>query len=497
LKVHAETVPLTGSSLLALLALAAPAGGCGPVADALACGDRGCDFSREEWKRVESLADLGAPELDRSNKYIDNEGAIALGHRFYFSTEFSGEARWEDMLGRNTISAREAKGVRMKISCATCHDPARAGGDFTSSAGQVSEGAGWYDVNGQQTFNAAHFPLLYWNGRSDSLWSQAAAVMESPVSMNGNRVAIVRTVYEKYRSEYQALFPDPLPAPADLPANGKPGEIGGCQMGAVGEPFGDAFDCLPEATQNAVTVAFANITKAIAAYEWELVSRDAPFDQYVGGDDAAISPAAVRGLRLFVGKAACLDCHRTPLFSDGRFHNIGVPQRGPGVPTEADCPMNGRKCDCVSTSSSSGVVGETCLPWGYHFGLLALNKSRNRAFRRDGALSDDTAAAAETHGVFYQAAMAPAATTRGAWRTPSLRDVALTAPYMHDGVYRTLDEVLWHYDQGGTAEGPGTKTPELRPLLLSPRERADLVEFLRSLTGVPARPALHTPPETP
>jgi cytochrome c peroxidase len=497
--VHVETVPPTRCArlLLMMLALSAPASGCGPVADALACGDRGCDFSRDEWRRVESLTNLGEPPVDKSNKYLDNKGAIDLGHRFYFSTDFCGEARWEDMLGRTTPSAREARGVRMKISCASCHDPGRAGSDFTSSAGQVSEGAGWYDVNGQQVFNAAHFPLLYWNGRSDSLWSQAAAVMESPVSMNGNRVAIVRTVIEGYKAEYDAVFGDTLPATADLPPDGKPGDTAGCQMGSASEPFGDAFDCLSGDLQTAVNFAFSNITKAIAAYESKLVSHDAPFDQYVAGDDQAISPAAVRGLRLFVGRAACIDCHRTPLLSDGRFHNIGVPQRGPGVPTEADCPKDDRRCDCVSTSNSSGVVGETCLPWGYHFGLVALNRPRNRLFRRDGPFSDDAAAAALTHGELYEAATSPPSSARGAWRTPSLRDVAQTAPYMHDGIYRTLDEVVWHYDQGGTGEAPGTKAPEVHPLLLTNRDRADLVEFLRSLTGVPLHPRRHVPPEAP
>ena len=68
---------------------------------------------------------------------------------------------------------------------------------------------------------------------------------------------------------------------------------------------------------------------------------------------------------------------------------------------------------------------------------------------------------------------------------------------MHDGVYRTLDEVVWHYDQGGTAEGSGRKSAELRPLLLSARDRSDLVAFLETLTGVPARPELHARPAPP
>jgi cytochrome c peroxidase len=485
--------PSAGPPLLILALLSAISSACGAFGDELTCGSQGCDFSRAEWKRVVALANLPEPELDRSNRYLEDEGAIALGHRLYFSTDFSGEARWEDMLGRRTTSAREPKGERMKISCATCHDPARAGGDFTSTPGHVSEGAGWYDVNGQQTLNAAHYKLFYWNGRNDSLWAQAAAVMESGVSMNGNRVAIVKTVAEKYGARYQAVFGDGLPMAdlARLPDRGRPGNKSGCQAADPTEPFGDAFDCMEEADRRLINRAFSNIVKAIAAYEWELTSRDAPFDRFVNGDAGALSPAASRGLQLFVGRAACIDCHNTPFFSDGSFRNIGVPQRGAGVPTEADCPEGGARCDCVSASPSSGVVGETCLPWGHYFGLVKL---RSKTFRRDGEFSDDTAAAAATHGATYAATTAPDPSLRGAWRTPSLRDVAVTAPYMHDGVYRTLDEVIWHYDQGGTAEGVGRKAPGLRPLFLSPRDRSDLVEFLNSLTGVPGRPELHAPP---
>jgi cytochrome c peroxidase len=83
---------------------------------------------------------------------------------------------------------------------------------------------------------------------------------------------------------------------------------------------------------------------------------------------------------------------------------------------------------------------------------------------------------------------------KGAWRTPSLRDVALTAPYMHDGYYRTLEDVVWHYNNGGAASGSGQfdKTPEravqIKPLALTEDEMSDLVEFLKTLTGAPLSP---------
>ena len=111
--------------------------------------------------------------------------------------------------------------------------------------------------------------------------------------------------------------------------------------------------------------------------------------------------------------------------------------------------------------------------------------------RRNGAFSDDPAKGADRAG-FYT--MAPSSEMKGRWRTPSLRDVALTAPYMHDGVYKTLDEVIWHYDQGGDTSGIGPKAAALKPLQLSARDRTDLSAFLQTLTGVYDRPALHLPP---
>jgi cytochrome c peroxidase len=527
-----------------LLAIPLLVAGCGKLADDIVCSDPGCDFSREEWKQVRALTDLGEPPPDPSNKYLPRSAfdmpgdpgqaarelaVLKLGQRYYFETLFSGNANWKDVLGRDTTSGRAARGEPIKISCATCHDPSRAGSDFTSLPGHVSVGAGWYDVNGQQTANAAQYRLLYWNGRSDSLWSQAAAVMESGVSMNGTRLAIVWTVAEKYGADHQAIFTDaPLPmtgttadvkallakdmagkdlfscagtAPDACPAGcravkndatgmdacmprfplaGKPGSKPGCQAGDAAEPFADAYDCMATEDKQAIDRAYSNVAKAIAAYEWKLTSRDSAFDRFVHDPKAAPLPAAAqRGLKLFVGRASCIDCHNSPLFSDNAFHNIGVPQQGESVPTEGDCTKGNARCDCVTEGSS------TCMPWGASFGLASLRDKK--AFRRDGAYSDDPAAGAATYGALYAPTTELLQQDRGAWRTPSLRDVALTAPYMHDGFYRTLEDVLWHYDQGGSFTGIGKKAFELRPLHLSTAERADLVEFLKTLTGAPAR----------
>jgi cytochrome c peroxidase len=520
------------AALLAAPALLLALSGCGSALDSKLCETAGCDFSRAEWQRLQSLANLPDPPPDRSNKYVGNAAAEKLGQQFYFDARFSGGATMLDMLRRPVQYARAAKDQPINISCATCHTPARGGADFSSLPGHVSVGAGWYDVNGQPTVNAAYYDLIYWNGRIDSLWGQIVAVNESFVSMNGNRLKNAWVIGDKYRDAYNAVFTDhPLPLPnvssdsvqslietsgskqwqckldngscptssgcrevtansvtscwPRFPLQGKPGSKAGCQAGDSTEPFNDAFDCMADADRSAITRVHVNFAKAIASYEYKLISRDSPFDRFVndGGDSDAISAAAKRGAKLFVGKAACIDCHNTPLFSDNQFYNIGVPQSGAAVPTEADCPKGSTVCDCDK--------GVNCLPWGAWDGFGKLKAS---GFTRRSVWSDDPS---DTSRQSYSDTVLTDA-LKGAWRTPSLRNVELTAPYMHNGLLQTLEDVVWHYSIGAAPAGvPGKPTVRLHPLDLTTQEQNDLVAFLRALTGAPLSAELTTSPTLP
>jgi cytochrome c peroxidase len=517
--------------------IAVAVAGCGPATDAAFCGEFGCELDSSTWERLQALANLGEPPPDRSNRYVGNAAAITLGQKFYFDARFSGASTQLDMLRRTTQYARTAAGQPANVSCATCHNPARAGGDFTSIPGHVSVGAGWYDVNGQQTVNAAFYELIYWNGRSDSLWSQIMAVNESFVSMNSTRLKNTWLIKEKYLAEYNAVFttkPFPTemsgtsaeatalangtgdkehqcalvagacPAPCRevanttggtscwprFPAQGKGGSKTGCQGGDATEPFRDAWDCMAATDKDLVTQVFVNFAKAIAAYEYVLVSGNSAFDQFVNGDSSAISEEAKRGAALFVGKASCSECHSTAFFSDNAFHNIGVQQVGAAVPTVTDC-TEGSACDCVA--------GNNCLPWGGWDGLKKLQANAgwtdSRNTSRNGKWSDDpTDYSRKTKWID----VGLNADLKGAWRTPSLRDVALTAPYMHNGVYRTLEEVVWHYNMGGASAGfPGEKSVRIKPLMLTKQEESDLVAFLHTLTGEPLPKSLTTAPTLP
>ena len=195
-------------------------------------------------------------------------------------------------------------------------------------------------------------------------------------------------------------------------------------------------------------VVFANTGKAIAAYMRTLVARDAPFDRFAAGDEDAISPAAKRGFQLFLRH--CESCHRGPHFQDDSFHAIGIHQFGAHVP-ETDL---GRFTDVVPLLASRFNTA------GPH----------SDGPSRLGGLAQDPA-------------------QRGQFRTPSLRNVEVTAPYMHAGQLATLEAVVAFYNIGGGAAIEGvTKSSEMKRLDLSAEEQADLVAFMKTLTDtrVPA-----------
>lgn len=194
--------------------------------------------------------------------------------------------------------------------------------------------------------------------------------------------------------------------------------------------------------------------RAVATFQRQIVSRQVPFDDYLSGDTTAISEAAKRGHQLFVGKARCIVCHHGPLAGDDDYHALGVP------PNEdfLDSPL--KQITFRFQLASKGVP-----------------RQRYRDSDRD-------------EGLYY---VTRRDEDRGKFRTPTLRDLIHTAPYMHNGVFQTLAEVVEFYDAGG-GDGPN-KSPLVEPLGLSEAERHDLVAFLQSLSGDPIRIAAPQLPE--
>jgi cytochrome c peroxidase len=480
------------------------AAGCGRWADRLSCAEAGCEWTALEWERLASLADrpnahaagMGPVPTDPTNRFADDPQVARLGQSFYFDPGFSGPSRQVDSLRRPALTGRSPVDQPANVSCASCHDLLRGGTDVSSIPGHVSVGAGLTDVNALPTLNAARRRSLFWNGRMQSAWGLNALVGESETTMNGSRLQTAHRLRAEYGQVVQDLFV-PLVLPGDwreqvrlLPPRGKPGKPNAdrpCDPTDSSEPEGDAYDCMEGADQDLIDRLFVLWAKALAAYGRLLESRDSALDRFIaeGSGSGQLPGSAQRGARLFVGKAGCIDCHSGPLLTDEGFHNLGVPQIGPGVPTVADCvPLS--SCDCLS--------GKSCLPWGRLWGV---------AWQTDEATARLRELIAEhSDGPSADPAPPPIADERlkGAWRTPSLRDVALTAPYMHDGAYGTLEEVLWHYNSGGravTAPTVGVPSVKLKPLGLSPDEVSDLLAFLKTLTGAPLPQELGGPAGAP
>ncbi len=188
-----------------------------------------------------------------------------------------------------------------------------------------------------------------------------------------------------------------------------------------------------------------NAYQAIAAFERTLVSdrKQVPFDRYLAGDKRALSESQVRGLALFKGKAGCIQCHNGALGSDQRFYSLGVPEN-----------------ELFKTDPLYQITHR----WEHY---------------QKGVNEKDYRGADKDLGLYY---ITKNPKDIGKFRTPSVRELKYTAPYMHNGVFYTLEDVVDFYDAGGGAADWPNKTALLKPLGLSAQEKQDLVAFLESLS---------------
>jgi cytochrome c peroxidase len=367
-----------------------------------------------------SLATLPPLPPDPSNSVADRPEAAALGRQIFFDTRFS---------------------VNGAVSCASCHMPDH----FFTDARPFGVGVGVIPLNTMSLVGAAYSEWQTWDGKNDSQWSQALIPLENPLEHGGTRMQYAQVIAEHYRAEYAALF-GPLPDLADrqrFPLQGGP----------VADPAAAAsWAAMAAADQDAVNRIFANIGKSLAAYERTLLPQPARFDRYVATldepdpsqDPPLLNAEEIAGLRIFIGKGACTQCHNGPRLTNDAFHNTAVPG-APGVPLQ-----RGR----VDGAAKVQADPFNCL----------------------GRYSD--AAPEQCTALRFQ--VTDPAGLVGSMKTPTLRNVAETAPYMHTGQFATLAEVVEHYNGGGySLQGHN----ELKPLGLSPEEASQLAAFLRTLTA--------------
>ena len=257
------------------------------------------------------------------------------------------------------------------MSCATCHDPAKGYSDGLPRS--IGFGGKELGRHSPTVINIAYNGAQFWDGRAATMEEQAQGPIQAAGEMNLKPEELVRRLNStpEYKKRFLAVFGEGPSLP--------------------------------------------NVGKAIASFERTVVTQDSPFDKYMRGAKEALTEQEKKGLILFVGKAACSQCHSGPNFTDSSYHALGVPQVGP------DKEDLGR------------------------FGVTKNEKDKM------------------------------------AFKTPSLRQINQTAPYMHNGAFGTLEEVVDFYNKGG-ASVP-TKSSKMLKLNLTKKDKEHLVAFLKALTG--------------
>ncbi len=401
----------------------------------------GCGAS-EQWtqadkEKLRALSLMSLPPLrpDPTNQYADDERAARLGHELFFDTRFSSNGQ---------------------VACGTCHLPEQ---EFQDGK-PLAHGVGTTTRRTMTIVGTAYSPWLFWDGRKDSQWSQALGPMESPVEHGGNRTQYAHLIEQHYRAEYEALF-GRMPDLSQFPANAGP---------VPDAQTRNAWYAMTPQQRDTVNRIYANMGKAIAAYERKIMPGVSRFDKYVEAilkDDAAtaqtlLTPDEIAGLRLFIGKANCTNCHNGALFTNNDFHNTGVP----AVSTLPE--------DKGRAVGAAQVIQDEFNCLGRYSDAKPEQCAELRYIKVD------------AHEMERQ------------FKPPSLRGVAERAPYMHAGQFQNLQEVLNHYN---TAPQAPAGHSELKPLNLSATEMAQIIAFLKTLSAPLAtapewleHPALSTTP---
>jgi len=370
-----------------------------------------------------SLAGLGPVPASPSNRVADDERAVTMGKALFFDTTLS---------------------IDGSLSCASCHQAEMAFTDGKS----LAEGMATTTRNTPTLYGAAYLDWLYWDGRRDSLWSQALVPFEDANEMGTSRVAVVQRVLTDpdYQKDYRALFGPP----PELDWNSIPDQA--TPIGVTARQ--NAWYRLPRQTQQQINRVFANIGKTLEAYQRTLHPPETRFDRFVevlsrGQTERAgklVSAAELRGMKLYTDteRTQCLQCHNGPLLSNGGFHNIG----------------SGR---FSGQSTDSGRI----------FGLQAVLMDEFNC------LGDYSDAAPGQCDALNHVSQEAHQTLRGAFKTPTLRYLVRTGPYFHDGRFETLAEVVNYY-QNPPENGPNGHH-ELRPMNLTDQQKQALIAFLGML----------------
>ncbi|NRA46220.1 MAG: cytochrome C peroxidase [Oligoflexales bacterium] len=312
------------------------------------------------------------------------------------------------------------------VACSSCHQPDKY---FTDGLPQAV-GLGKTRRNTPSILVSAHSPWQFWDGRRDSMWAQALGPLEDAREHGISREELVKVIAVNYQNQYETVFGVKLD-----PSNIDSGQVD-------------------------TDLVFVNVGKALMAYQYQLRLLPSNFDKFVthlgAGEDklarAVYSDEQIEGLKIFVGKGNCVSCHNGPMLTNFEFHNVGVPEfdkakvdlgRYLGVKQLA-------KDEFTCLSRFSSTPKENCLEMNF--------------LKTDGP------------------------ELVGAFKTPSLRNVAKTGPYMHSGQFNSLLDVVNHYNKPkppyyDRKQHPNRPHFDILPLGLTEKEKHSLVSFLETLTS--------------
>ncbi len=395
-------------------------------------------FTHSQRGEIEALSSsqLSAP-TDTTNQIANNLAAAEFGHMLFFD--------------ENLSSTQD-------ISCATCHQPEHG---FSMSA-RVGMGQRATPRHPPSLLNVAYQRWFDWDGKADSLWFQAARPLENPAEHAITRTAIARYIVTspQLARRYTELFPEmPLPdkeRTASWPVEAMPGDDATAEQR-------EQWDALPARDRRAITSIFVNVLKAIAAYEMKLVRTDSRFDRWVTWmsspestrqETSPLTEAEVNGLKHFIGEGRCITCHNGPMFSDMSFHNLGL----------------GPRDWLINEPADRGRAQGTKIVKTHEFNALG-----------------EYSATPDGERARWTKYLMTTPENNGQFKTPTLRNVELTAPYMHGGHFETLEEVVRFYVNLNEPVQTGHREDSLRPVNLSVSQQLELVAFLKALTG--AEPA--------
>ena len=349
-----------------------------------------------------------------TNSVADDAQAAALGRLLFFDDRMSSDGT---------------------ISCASCHDPDEGFSDPKPVSLGVMELEG--ERHSMPIPTAAIHRFVLWDGRADSLWSQALKALENEREMDFSRAEVAHFVARNFAQEYEDVF-GAMPNLEEVPDRAAPGS--------------SEWEQLTSSQQTVVNEIFSNVGKLIEAYERRIMCDDTRFDRWARGE-VVMTGAEETGAAVFVSEG-CINCHSGPAFTDGLFHNIGI---GSG----SDVPDRGR----------AGA-----------FELLAADE-----FSGSGPYSDNP-----TFGVAKLETMTSEGAL-GAFRTPTLRGVAQRQFFGHRGHREELGDFIGEVYDGPSLED--SAVGELDPLVrgLDVGNTGDVVAFLRMLDCPPLPPELSRP----